>query len=114
MGIAGTADNASFRYNLLVGNNSSNCPSTNAINSDCSPNGSSTSTAVTGISLANSFVGKISSDDTQNAADSNGSALSNGTLSSATLAARNRRVSTLHSTSSSAVASHSLAVRELM
>lgn len=79
-----SASNNTFTGLLQVGNNiySGNpydCTVSGGTNPGlvsvtCANNGSSDATLTTGITLASSFVGKVSSDDVQNASDSSGSA----------------------------------------
>jgi parallel beta-helix repeat protein len=75
-----SASNNTFTGLLQVGGNTySNCTvggGTNPglVSGTCANNGSSNATLTTGITLASSFVGKVSSDDAQNASDTSGAA----------------------------------------
>ena len=70
------ASNNTFTGLLQVGN-ISDCillvaGTAPGLNGDCSPNGSSDHTLVSGVSVATSFVGKVSSDDSTNTSPTNG------------------------------------------
>ncbi len=73
-----TASNNSFSGMLMVGNNSTaDCTVTAGTNpglvdGTCANNGASNATLTTGITLANTFVGKVTSDDVANADDNSG------------------------------------------
>lgn len=75
-----SASNNKFTGLLQAGNNLSDCnvsgTGTNPglVNGTCANNGSSDAVLTTGITLANSFVGKVSSDDAQNSSDASGAA----------------------------------------
>lgn len=82
-GSIGEGINISSNYNtftglLRFGNNIFNCnvygTNPGLADSTCANNGSSNAALTTNTDLASSFVGKVSSDDAQNAGDTNGSA----------------------------------------
>jgi hypothetical protein len=66
-----------FTGRLLVGNNATDCfvnagTDPGLDNGTCANNGTSDASLTTGIALTNSFIGKVSADDGQNADDTNG------------------------------------------
>ena len=75
-----SSDNNTFTGLLKVGNNgTADCSVTGGtgaglVNSTCANNGSSNAILSTGVTLASSFSGKVTSDDTVNASDTNGTA----------------------------------------
>jgi len=76
----GNSSNNKFTGMLQVGGNTySNCTvgggsNQGLVTTTCANNGTSNAILTTGITLANSFVGKVSSDDGHNVSDSNGAA----------------------------------------
>jgi parallel beta-helix repeat protein len=75
--VLATASNNRFTGLLNVGNNTTNCQVTGGTNpglvtTSCNNNGSSDAALTNGITLASSFVGKVSSDDAQNTSDASG------------------------------------------
>jgi hypothetical protein len=70
------SNSAILQNYMLYGNNTQDCRADNGtagFTSACANQGSSTATWRTGKTLANSFVGKVTSNDTANASDSSGS-----------------------------------------
>ena len=76
--ILSESSNNRFTGLLRVGNNSSDCSVNGGtrpgLDFACTNNGSSDATLTLGINLASSFTGKVTSDDTKNANDTNGTA----------------------------------------